>query len=199
MKKTALILLSISILEGGALMATELIGAKLAAPFYGTSLYVWATIFAVTLGGLALGYLLGGYFSNKNPSVAFLRKVLLAGAVFTLIMPFWGRFVMGLMLDLPLIAGVLISCALFLMPSLICFGMVSPLVIQLLDNLNNDPGKNSGTVYAISTLGGVACTFAFGFYFIPFSGITLSLVIVSILMLLGFLLSLTLKPAAHVN
>jgi predicted membrane-bound spermidine synthase len=82
MKKTAFILLSISILEGGALMATELIGAKLAAPFYGTSLYVWATIFAVTLGGLALGYLLGGYFSDKNPSVAFLRKVLLGWCCF---------------------------------------------------------------------------------------------------------------------
>ena len=37
------------VVEGGALMATELIGAKLIAPFYGTSVYVWAAVLATTL------------------------------------------------------------------------------------------------------------------------------------------------------
>ena len=34
-------------------MATELFGAKMLAPFFGSSLYVWATVLAMTLGGLA--------------------------------------------------------------------------------------------------------------------------------------------------
>lgn len=195
MKNQIFLLYTVSILEGGSLMAVELIGAKLAAPFYGTSLYVWATIFAVTLVGLALGYFYGGYVSEKKPTVSTLRKVVLIGGLFTLIMPFWGKFVMNLMFDLPLIVGVLSSCFLFLFPPLFCFGMVSPLIIQLLNNSNNNPGQNAGSIYAISTLGGVICTFLFGFYFIPFKGITLSLIIVSTMMLLGFLISLKIKPS----
>lgn len=193
MNQRTLLLLSISILEGGALMATELIGAKLAAPFFGTSLYVWAAIFAITLGGLALGYLLGGRLSARSADVPTLRKVLMAGAILTAIMPFWGRFVMDLLLALPLIPGVVLSCLLFLAPPLACFGMVSPLVIQLLDQSGRDPGRNAGTVYAISTLGGVACTFGFGFYMIPFQGLTVSLVLVAAIMLGAFFLSFPLQ------
>ena len=44
----------------------ELIGAKMLAPYFGSSLYVWATVMAVTLGGLALGYFTGGFFAEKN-------------------------------------------------------------------------------------------------------------------------------------
>ena len=55
-------------------MATELIGAKLLAPYFGTTIYVWASIFTVTLLGLATGYALGGYFSKKIKSVFILKK-----------------------------------------------------------------------------------------------------------------------------
>ena len=40
-------------------MVCELIGAKLLAPYFGTSLYVWAAALALTLGGLTLGYFIG--------------------------------------------------------------------------------------------------------------------------------------------
>ncbi|MBK6986726.1 MAG: hypothetical protein IPH32_19195 [Bacteroidetes bacterium] len=43
----------LSFIEGGAVMATELLGAKMLAPYFGSSLYVWATVLAITLGGLA--------------------------------------------------------------------------------------------------------------------------------------------------
>ncbi len=41
-------------------MAVELVGAKLLAPYFGTSLYVWAAALGTTLGGLTLGYFFGG-------------------------------------------------------------------------------------------------------------------------------------------
>ena len=55
------ILLLVAFIEGGAVMAIELAGAKMVAPFYGTSLYVWASVLAVTLSGLTTGYFLGGW------------------------------------------------------------------------------------------------------------------------------------------
>jgi len=48
------------LIEGGALMAVELMGAKLVAPFYGNSLYVWTAVLTITVLGLTLGYYTGG-------------------------------------------------------------------------------------------------------------------------------------------
>lgn len=49
-------------------MAYELISSKLIAPYFGTSLYVWTAVFIYTLGGLAVGYYLGGKLSLKDAS-----------------------------------------------------------------------------------------------------------------------------------
>ena len=53
-------------------MAIELAGAKMVAPFYGTSLYVWASVLAVTLGGLTTGYFLGGWTTYRYPAMKML-------------------------------------------------------------------------------------------------------------------------------
>ena len=54
------LLLGISFVEGAAVMVVELLGAKIIAPYYGVSLYVWSSVLGVTLGALALGYFSGG-------------------------------------------------------------------------------------------------------------------------------------------
>lgn len=199
MKKVTSLLLIISILEGGALMATELIGAKLLAPYFGTTIYVWASIFTVTLLGLATGYALGGYFSKKSNLFSYLRKALLFGVIFILLIPLVGQLIMGSLLNLPFILGVTLSSLFLLTPALICFGMVSPLIIQLLNNEANYPGKNASKVYTLSTLGGVISTFYFGFYLIPFTGISISLIIISVMTCLGFLISLSIKSSFNVK
>jgi predicted membrane-bound spermidine synthase len=70
--------------------------------------------------------------------------------------------------------GSLFSVLFFLSPSLICMGMVSPIIIQLISDSDENPGKVAGTVYAISTVGGILTTFLFGFYLIPELGIKAS-------------------------
>src|ERR1035437_3475775 len=70
-------LYGLSFIEGGVVMSTELTGAKLLAPYFGTSLYVWACIMALTLGGLAGGYFFGGRLSlRKNHEVILMASVL---------------------------------------------------------------------------------------------------------------------------
>ena len=56
----------ISFCEGAAVMATELCGSKLISPYFGSSLYVWASVIAITLGSLAAGYFYGGIQSLRR-------------------------------------------------------------------------------------------------------------------------------------
>jgi len=64
------------VIEGGALMAVELMGAKLVAPFYGNSLYVWTAVLAITVLSLTLGYYAGGRLSKERPTETKLFIVL---------------------------------------------------------------------------------------------------------------------------
>ncbi|HRD40758.1 MAG TPA: fused MFS/spermidine synthase, partial [Bacteroidia bacterium] len=78
----------VSFFEGAAVMATELCGSKLIAPYFGSSLYVWAAVIAITLGSLAAGYFYGGKLSEKNDRVKKLSLVLLIAALYMGAMPF---------------------------------------------------------------------------------------------------------------
>ena len=167
-------LIAISIIEGGAVMAVELLGAKLIAPSYGASLYVWATTLAVTMGGLTTGYLLGGVISEKYPHKLILHYIVLASAIFVTIMPFTSSMIMSATLGMNLKVGIVLSSLCFVFPPLVCFGMVSPLIIRLISREVKEVGNSVGTIYSISTLGGIVTTFLFGFVFIPTMGLDFS-------------------------
>lgn len=172
------------VIEGGALMAVELLGAKLIGPYYGGSLYVWAAVLAITLLGLATGYYTGGAISKKYPNANTLFAIVTISALLVLIMPFWSKIVMQLTMGLGLKLGVVVSGMFFLMPPLVCFGMVSPMVVRLITEKVNQTGKSAGKVYFISTIGGVVATFWFGFYAIPELGLQMSSFIVGLALLL---------------
>lgn len=165
-------LFTLSFIEGASVMSAELFGAKMLAPFFGSSLYVWATVMAVTLGGLAAGYFTGGYFAEKNKQTNLLFYILLIAAAFTALMPLNSKFVLVLTAEMPLLPAIIVSSMLFLMPPVFLMGMVSPLIIEKLSDNGHHAGKVAGSIYAISTLGGIIATFAMGFYIIPNFGLT---------------------------
>jgi MFS family permease len=165
------LLFVVSFVEGGALMAVEIAGAKLVAPFYGSSLYVWAAVLGLTLGGLASGYFLGGVVSRRWPTRKALYAIILASALLVALMPWTAQAVMTATLGLELRLGITLSCLVFLAPPLVCFGMVSPLIIRLVTTHQTRIGHAAGTVYAISTIGGILTTYFVAFYAIPMVGI----------------------------
>jgi predicted membrane-bound spermidine synthase len=170
MKRNYLFLLSF--LEGGAVMACELIGAKMLAPYFGGSLYVWSAALGLTLGGLMTGYFTGGLLSKKYQNDAsLLYWIMIAAGLFTALMPFTSGWIMQLTLGWPLQWGALFSLLIFMFPPLVFMGMVSPVIINLLNTEVKSAGSSAGTVYAISTLGGILTTFLFGFYVIPNMGL----------------------------
>lgn len=178
--KTAEILLPLNFLllaafaEGAAVMSVELIAAKMLAPFFGQSLTVWSTIIAITLGGLTLGYFLGGLLSEKFPNQKALFNIFSLLAAFTAFLPFIATQTMIVCLDFGAKNGAMISCSIFLFPLMIGFGMISPMLIRLISKDISTSGKSAGMVYAVSTLGGIIFTFLVGFFLIPNFGLKVS-------------------------
>jgi predicted membrane-bound spermidine synthase len=162
------------VIEGGALMAVELMGAKLVAPFYGGSLYVWTAVLAITLLGLTLGYYIGGQLAKKRSSETKLFVILGVSALLVLVLPLTASIAMALTRGVGLIVGICITCFLLLLPPMLCFGMVGPLVVSLISLRLDSVGKTAGTVYFTSTLGGIVATFWLGLYFIPVAGLRVS-------------------------
>ncbi len=181
----------IAFIEGGCVLGTELISAKMIAPFFGSSLYVWSVVLALTLAGLTCGYFLGGILSGKGQSVGFLTFSLAAAGVLLLIMPWWSQLIMSSFLQLPLIAAIFLSALLFFFPILVLLGTASPLIIGIVSKDASDSGKISGIVYGISTTGGILFTFLVGLYSIPYLGLRLSSILCGSLLLFAAALGLT--------
>lgn len=162
----------LSFIEGGAVMTAELIGAKLLAPYFGTSLYIWAATLGVTLGGLMIGYYIGGKSTLWFKDSSKMLHYVLALASFVLsIMPWISPWIMEFTVLLSLQLGAVVSLLIFLFPPLFFMGMVSPIIIKIITQSKEEAGNRAGNIYAISTLGGILFTFLMGFYIIPEYGL----------------------------
>lgn len=190
------ILYTLSFLEGGAVMATELLGVMMMAPYFGSSLYVWASVLAVTLGGLTCGYFWGGILSERENTKSILFKLTLAGGILLAFMPVTANFILSNIQGLDLVPAILFSSILILLPPLVCMGMVSPILIRLLSEVVEESGKIAGRIYAISTIGGIISTLLMGFYLIPTFGlIRLALIFGLILSIIPLILLFKKKKA----
>jgi len=169
--------LIILLVEGAALMAVELMGAKLIAPFFGSSLYVWTAALGFTITGLSLGYYFGGRLSADSVSAKKLFIILGISALLVFALPYTTVLLVSLTAGLSLIAGICVTCLCLLLPPMLCFGMVGPMVVKLLAVRLQNNGSVAGYVYFVSTSGGIVATFLFGFYLIPVAGLKASAMI----------------------
>lgn len=53
---------------GWFVMLTELVAARVLAPYFGNSIYVWGSVIAIFLVTLAIGYAFGGRLTRKSIS-----------------------------------------------------------------------------------------------------------------------------------
>lgn len=177
-------------LTGAAVMILELLGTRIIGPFYGVSLYVWASLIAVTLIALALGYFVGGYVADRFAAVR-LSHVILAAALGTAVIPLLTSPVLRLTDSFGLRGGAFASALLLFMPPLTALAMVGPYVIKRATRDLSGVGTVAGSVYAVSTVGSVAGTLLLGFYLLPLFGtrtilIALSLLLAVLALLVGW-------------
>jgi spermidine synthase len=154
-------------------MAVELMSARMVAPYFGSSLYVWATVIGFTLLALAVGYFLGGAIADKYCGPDALLWVLLMASVFLLLMHLSASlFTIAFENIGPRAAVILVSAALIL-PPLTFLGMVPTFLIRRVSATADHAGGSTGIVYAISSASGIIALPVFGFFIIPRYGLTL--------------------------
>ena len=77
------------VVAGAVLMALEILGSRVLAPRYGSSVYVWGSLISTFLVALSVGYALGGRLADRRPSLAALSVVLSLAAVLMLPSVVW--------------------------------------------------------------------------------------------------------------
>ncbi len=168
--------------EGASLMVVELLGAKLLAPFYGSSLYVWTAVLSITIIGLTLGYHFGGKLTQKKALHYYLGLIILLAGLFILAMPATASFSIRITTGLGLIPGICFATSILLVPPMFLFGLVGPVSVSLISKNNKQKESAVGGIYFTSTIGGIAATFLFGYYLVPDEGLKFSSFITSIVL-----------------
>lgn len=180
-------LLIIAFVEGGIVMAGEIMGGSLLSSAYGTSVYLWAGILGVSLAGLASGYFLSAKLTEEL-SLNRLYLILAGIAIFSGLIPLFNTYLIPLTSGLEIRISILIGCFLLLFPLMLCCGIVSPYIIQIISINNSMAGKISGLVYSISTFGGIFFTYICSFVLMPSIGIRKSFYLMALLVLISAVL-----------
>ena len=170
------LLLPLAFTGGLASLGIEFAAARLLAPFFGQSLFIWGTLIGMILIYLTIGYYAGGRLADRRPDARLLYQIAAAAALLTAAIPIVSRPILSLaqtgftQLSVGLVLGSLISVIVLFAAPVILLGMVSPFVIRLRIRQLETAGNAAGAVYALSTLGSILGTFIPVFWLIPTFG-----------------------------
>lgn len=156
-------------LSGAALMGLEIVGSRVLAPVFGTSIFVWGALITTFLASLAAGYALGGRLADRRPEPALLAGILVVSAVLLWILFAAPHVVLDACAVAPVpdrFRALLASLILFGPPSVL-MGAVTPFAVRLAARELATVGSAAGRLSAISTAGSILGTFATAFFLIP--------------------------------
>jgi predicted membrane-bound spermidine synthase len=172
-KKTGRIplrLLAIVFLTGAALMALELVGSRVLAPRFGSTIYVWGSLISIFIGALAIGYFFGGKLADIFPSYIPMGALIGLAGLYIMTLPFLSPWVCDFLGAKNGVNGRMIvlgaAFMLFALPSVL-LGCVSPFAVRLAAGEIEKIGNTAGVLYAVSTLGSLVGTLLTAFVLIP--------------------------------
>lgn len=160
--------MGLAFISGFIIMAIELLGGRILAPYFGSSIYVWGSIITVFMLSLSIGYLCGGKLSLHNPNLKIYGRFFTSAAILLLPLIFWGNTIMEflfLRIEDPRYGSLVVSLLLFFLPTAI-MGMIAPYSVRLLVESTHGSGHVAGKLYFISTLGSALGTLATSFYLV---------------------------------
>lgn len=176
-------LLALALLEGGLVMLLETISPIIVAPILGHSVMIWAAMLSLSVGALAVGYFLGSRFTRKEREYAFLMKLFSVIGAFILVG--WGLLMLQnygpITFATPLFSWIIISFILVI--PLILFGSSTPVIVSIICRKNQESSNVTGTVFSISTVGGIFFSILTGFYLIDSIGVSKTVLIALVLTL----------------
>jgi spermidine synthase len=180
------------LIAGASVMTLELLGSRLLAPYYGSTLFVWGSLIGVVMVGLSIGYWYGGKRADLSSSYSAFSLLIFGAGAYTLLLTLLSadifRFVLALDLGErygPLAAAI----AVLGVPSLL-LGALSPFAIKISTASLARVGRTAGNIYSLSTVGSIIGTFGTTFILIPTLGVSTILYSLSTVLILASLIGL---------
>jgi hypothetical protein len=181
------LVLCLAFVSGFIIMAIELLGGRILAPYFGSSIYVWGSIITVFMLSLSLGYLAGGRFSLHSPNLLRYGGFYVGAALLLLPLILWSNSIMEAMflrIEDPRYGSLVVSMLLFFLPTAV-LGMIAPYSVRLLVMESERSGHVAGTLYFVSTLGSALGTLATSFYLVLWFEVNQILVTMGIVLALA--------------
>lgn len=183
---------------GFSVMAIEMLGGRLLAPYFGSSIYVWGSIISIFMLALSLGYLLGGRLSIHAPSLRRLGVIFLGCALCCLPMVLGAdalmQWVFARVYDVRY-GSLLAAAGLFFLPTT-AMGVISPYAIRLLVLNTEQSGQIAGKLYFTSTAGSALGVLATSFYLVLWFEVNSILLVLAALLAFAGVLAIGL-PERH--
>ncbi len=171
-------------ITGGAIMIVEILGAKMLAPYLGTSHFVWTSQIAVTLVALACGYYAGGRLVDRSTRLGVMYVAILLAGVYLALTIALREPVAYQFLRMRLALGSLLTSAVLYFVPLSLLAMVGPFFVRVLTSSVAGVGGNVGRLTAISTLGSFTGTILIGYFLIPHLPNSVTMYLTSLLLML---------------
>ncbi|MGD1041714.1 MAG: fused MFS/spermidine synthase [Sedimentisphaerales bacterium] len=149
-------------------MMVEIVAGRLAARHIGSSLYTWTAVIGVILGGITLGYYIGGRLVDSFAARKTMGWLLAASS---------GACIAAIILNnlvgewtflwrMEMAQRVLCHIAIvFFIPSML-MGAISPVAVKMALESRQDSGRTVGRMYALGAAGSIVGTFLAGFWLI---------------------------------
>ena len=163
-----LLVLTMAFSSGFIIMSVELLGGRIMAPYFGSSIYVWGSIITVFMLSLSIGYLLGGRLSLHKPNLQKYGLFYIFAAIMLTPTILLGDQMMDwvfIRFEDPRYGSLLASGFLFFIPTVL-LGMIAPYSVRLLVETATESGRIAGGLYFVSTLGSALGTLATSFYLV---------------------------------
>ena len=162
------LILCLAFTSGFIIMSVELLGGRILAPYFGSSIYVWGSIITIFMMALSIGYLIGGRLSLHQPSLfRYGLFFIIAAIALTPVIVFANAWMDAVFIRIedPRYGSLIASTVLFFIPTAI-LGMIAPYSVRLVVESTTTSGQVAGALYFVSTLGSALGTLMTSFYLV---------------------------------
>lgn len=153
-------------------MALEILGSRLLAPVFGSSLFVWGALIGVILAAMSSGYAAGGWLADRYPPPRVLAGLLLVSGAWTLLLAWAGQpvvFRVAQWIQDPRWGPCFAASVLLAVPALGLSGVL-PALLRLAIGDMGHLGRHTGGMIAVSTIGSLIGTWGTSFYLLSWLG-----------------------------
>jgi SAM-dependent methyltransferase len=177
-----LYLLLIAAVTGAAVLALEVLAARVMAPALGSGAVTWAVLLAVALGVLAVGNVMGGLLSGRAPLYGVIAWPLLASALYLAFLSRSYGAAARWAAEQPVVLGAFIAAVI---TQAVPLGLLGCIVPAILHYGRRAAGRWAGGVLAAGSCGGIAGALGAALFLLPGFGLARSYQAVAVALLLA--------------